>query len=80
MENANMNFWYAVNGSGQGMVFSEQPERNEARRVWMGRINSAVIRFFGWLETDCGYELPDITWKDEAVRIGMSMDIVEPEY
>jgi len=72
---ANITFWYAVNGSGQGMVFASQPERNEKRRVWMGEISSTVLRFFDWLETDCSLELPDITWRDEAVPMEMTISI-----
>lgn len=77
MDTMTITIWYAVNGSGQGMVFASQPERNEKRRVWMGEISSAVLRFFDWLETDCSLELPDITWRDEAVPMEMTMSITD---
>ncbi len=67
-----INLWYAVNGSGQGRVFVTQPVRDERRRIWVGGINLAALRFIDFLETDCSFPLPDITWKDESVQISIS--------
>lgn len=75
MEKAKIKFWYSVNGSGQAMVFASRPQRDEHRRVWVGTISSAVLRFFDWLETECSYELPGITWKDDAVPVEMTISI-----
>lgn len=75
-----INLWYAVNGSGQAKVFSTQPVRDEKRRVWLGEIHSAVLRFIDYLETVCGYELPDTTWKDEPVIIEMLINDEREEY
>jgi len=64
-----ISLWYCVSGSGQAKVFVTKPERNEKRRCWIGDINIAVIRFLDWLEVDCGYELPEMSWKDEPVEL-----------
>lgn len=68
-----INLWYCVNGNGQAKVFVSYPERDEHRRIWVGHINIAVLRFVDWLETDCGYALPDITWKDEPFQIEINI-------
>jgi hypothetical protein len=68
--------WYCVNGSGQAKVFVTKPERYEKRRCWVGELNAAVLRFIDWLEVECGYELPDISWKDEPVPIDMKIENV----
>ena len=65
--------WYCVNGSGQAKLFVTKPERYEKRRCWVGELNIAVVRFLDWLETECGYELPDISWDDEPVAIDISV-------
>ena len=64
-----ISLWYAVNGSGQGRVFVTCPYRDEKRRIWLGDVSLAALRFVDFLETDCGFILPDITWKDESVQI-----------
>ena len=66
--------WYCINKSGQGKVFVTKPERDEHRRVWIGDINVAVLRFVDWLEVDCGHPLPDITWNDEPVLIDININ------
>ena len=61
--------FFAVNRSGQGLVFSTIPVRDERRKVWVGDINAAAMSFIGCLETVYGFSLPDISWKDEPVTI-----------
>lgn len=68
-----ISLWYCVNGSGQAKVFITKPERYEKRRCWIGELNAAVIRFMDWLEVDCGYVFPDISWKDDAVEINIDV-------
>lgn len=66
--------WYCVSGSGQGMVFTSCPVRDDLRHVWVGHISSGVTRFVMWLETDCGYSLPPLSWHDEPVPIGINIE------
>ena len=63
--------WYCVNGSGQAKVFVCRPVRDEHRRIWVGDLNVAVLRFVDWLEVDCSYELPDISWDDVPIDINI---------
>ena len=68
-----LTFFYAVNKSGQGCLFTSRPERNEHRNIWVGSMNAAVTRFFDCLETVYGYALPDISWEDEPVGLRLSI-------
>lgn len=61
--------FYAVNKSGQGKVFTSFPERDGHRNIWVGDMNVAVLCFVDCLETAYGFDLPDISWNDEPVRI-----------
>lgn len=61
--------WYCVNGGGQAKVFVTKPVRDEKRRIWVGDISLAALRFVDFLETDCAFTLPDITWNDDCVPI-----------
>ena len=68
-----LTIYYAVNKSGQVVVFVSRPERNEHRNIWVGDMNAAVTRFIDCLETAFGYELPSISWKDEPVELKLSI-------
>lgn len=74
-----ISLWYAVNGSRQAMVFTSKPERDNKRKIWVGNISSATIRFMDWLEVDCGFELPSMTWKDECREITVEADFVSED-
>ena len=71
-----LKFWYAVNGTGQGVVFISKPIRNEHRRIWVGDISICVTRFIDWLETESmiGFVLPNISWNDDCVEININVD------
>lgn len=69
MAGTTISLWYAVNASGQGRVFITRPVRDEKRHVWVGTINVAALRFVDFLETECSFPLPDISWNDECVTI-----------
>ena len=68
-----LKIYYAVNKSGQSVVFVSRPERNEHFNIWMGDMNAAVTHFIYCLETTFGYELPNISWKDEPVELKISI-------
>lgn len=64
--------YYAVNGRGQGRIFTSKPERDEHFKIWVaesvGFISMAVMHF----ESE-GFELPELTWKDEPVELKLSI-------
>ena len=65
--------WYAVNGRGQGRVFTTKPERNEHWKLWeaesIGSISMVVMIF----ESEGLLTLPELTWNDEPVELELSI-------
>ena len=67
-----MAIWYAVSKGGQGRVFVTKPERNEHFGIWLGESVGFVSSLFMYMEAE-GLELPDLKWKDEPVRLKLSI-------
>lgn len=66
--------YYAANGTGQCCVFAGRPVRDENRKVWMGEIVPCFALVVMQLESE-GLALPNISWKDDAVKIGLDVEI-----
>ena len=68
-----MRIWYAVNGKGQGRIFTSQPVRNDHWKLWeaesVGCISMAVML----LESNGELELPVLSWKDEPVELELTI-------
>ena len=67
--------WYAVNGSGQGVVFTSCPTRDEHFKIWcgdmMGMYSSLVCQF----EAEDLITLPvGMKWNDEPVELRLSLE------
>ena len=67
-----MKLWYAVNGKGQGRVFTTQPEREENFKVWLAESVGCISTLVMMMEAD-GMELPDLKWSDEPVELKLSL-------
>ena len=68
------NLWYAVNGSGQAVVFTNPPERDDHFRVWCGEQLGCFSSLVMQMESD-GFELPVLKWKDEPVMIELELNV-----
>ena len=60
--------YYAVNGSGQGCVFTSLPIREERRKVWLGNIEGLYCKLVMQMEAE-GLSLPPLKWSDEPISI-----------
>lgn len=67
-----MKLWYAVNGKGQGRVFTTKPERDEHFKVWLAESVGCISMLVMMMEAD-GMELPDLKWSDEPVELKLSL-------
>ena len=67
-----MKLWYAVNGKGQGRVFTTQPERDKHFKVWLAESVGCISTLVMMMEAD-GMELPDLEWSDEPVELKLSL-------
>lgn len=67
--------YYAVNGSGQGMIFCSFPERDNHRNVWCGNMEGLYTRLVMQLESEQALSLPVLSWKDEPVVLELKLDI-----
>ena len=68
------NLYYAVNGSGQGCVFTTFPVRDNHFKVWCGDQISCYTMAVSQMESD-GLELPALKWSDEPIKIKLSAEI-----
>ena len=67
-----MKLWYAVNGKGQGRVFTTKPERDKHFKVWLAESVGCISTLVMMMEAD-GMELPDLKWSDEPVELKLSL-------
>jgi hypothetical protein len=72
IQNDKMVLYYAVNGTGQGVVFIDQPTRDNHFKCWKGPMLSCVSMVVSLFET-YGFNLPNIRWSDEPVKIELNL-------
>lgn len=65
--------YYAVSTRGQGVVFTEKPERAENIGVWSGRIEGCYCSVIADLEAEGLLRLPNISYKDEPVELKLTI-------
>ena len=65
--------YYAVSRRGQGCIYTEPPVRNENFGVYQGRIEGCYSSLVADFEAE-GFALPDISWKDEPVKLRLSIE------
>lgn len=66
--------YYAVNGSGQGVVFVDPPYRDAKLKVWCGNMITFLSMAVMQMESE-GLELPAIKWSDEPVELLMDIRV-----
>lgn len=67
-----LEIFYAVNKSGQGCVFEDEPSRDTGLEVWEGQYNGSITMVVARMES-LGFVLPRITWEDEPVKLKLSL-------
>lgn len=72
--------FYAVNGSGQGCVFTSMPFRDEHMKVWCGEIVGMFCTVVMQLEADGILSLPNLKWTDEPVKLELKIDVCSEEH
>ena len=70
-----MYLYYAVNASGQGVVFTDKPVRDSHRKCWQGTIIACLAITVGMMEAYGEIELPVLKWNDEPVEIELNLSL-----
>ena len=68
-----MRIWYAVNGKGQGRIFTSLPERDDHFKVWLAESVGCISMTVMMLESDGELVLPDLKWDDDPVELELSI-------
>lgn len=66
--------YYAVSRRGQGVVFTDMPERVEKLGIWSGTIEGIYNSVVSDMEAEGYAELPLLSWKDEPVELKLSLE------
>ena len=65
--------YYAVSRRGQGVVFSDKPERVEKIGIWSGTIEGIYNSVVADMEAEGFLELPNLSYKDEPVELKLTI-------
>jgi len=68
-----MRIWYAVNGKGQGRIFTSLPVRNDHWKLWEAESVGCVSMTVMMLESNGELVLPDLKWDDDPVELELSI-------
>lgn len=68
-----MKIYYAVNGKGQGRIFTSKPVRNEHWKLWEAESVGCISMTAMSLESNGELTLPSLTWQDEPVEMELSI-------
>lgn len=68
-----MKIWYAVNGRGQGRVYTSLPERDDHFKVWLAESVGCISMTVMMLESNGELMLPDLKWDDDPVELELSI-------
>ena len=66
--------YYAVSGTGQGLVFTQKPVRDEERRRWLGVQEPCFTMVLMYFESE-GWKFPLLKWQDEPVKLTLSVKV-----
>ena len=65
--------FYAVNRSGQGGIFMEEPRRDNVYERWVGEYHPCVTLTIDLMER-LGFVLPKLSWSDDPVKIKLTLE------
>ena len=68
--------YYAVSGTGQGLIFTSCPERSEHFKTWKGDMMGCFSMVVMLMESE-GFALPPLKWSDEPVAIKLKLELSE---
>lgn len=68
-----MKIWYAVNGRGQGRVYTSLPERDNHFKVWLAESVGCISMTVMLFESNGELVLPDLKWDDDPVELELSI-------
>lgn len=70
-----MKIYYAVNGKGQGRIFTSKPVRNEHWTLWEAESVGCISMTAMLLESNGELTLPTLTWKDDPIELELSISV-----
>jgi len=65
--------WYAVSSRGQGVVFTEKPERHESLGVWKGKIEGCYCSLVSDMVSEGILRLPLLSYNDEPIELKLTI-------
>jgi hypothetical protein len=68
-----MRIWYAVNGKGQGRIFTTLPVRDQHFKVWCAESVGCISMTAMLLESEGELKLPELKWSDEPVELELTI-------
>jgi len=68
-----MKIYYAVNGKGQGRIFTSLPERDQHFKIWCAESVGCISMTAMLLESNGELELPELTWRDDPVELELTI-------
>ena len=69
---SSIELYYAVNATGQGMVYIGRPYRDDHFKCWLGHIVGCISMVVSLFEAD-GFELPPLKWSDEPIKLNLTL-------
>ena len=67
-----MELYYAVSGTGQGIVYQGRPFRDDHKKCWLGHVVGCVNMVVSLFEAN-GFELPPLKWSDDPVKLSLTL-------
>ena len=67
--------YYAVNGNGQGVIFTSYPARDEDKKIWLGMIEGVYSHLVMQFESEGLVALPVIKWCNEPVKLELNLNV-----
>lgn len=72
-DSSSIDLYYAVSGSGQGVVYAGMPVRDQHFKCWIGEIVSCLNMTVSLFEAN-GFPLPPLKWSDEPVKLELTLN------
>lgn len=73
MKTKSVTLYYAVQPHGQGVIYLDRPRRSNKLGCWLGHMVGCFSSVVMEMEAD-GFELPDITYQDEPVKLKLTLE------
>lgn len=70
-----MKIYYAVNGKGQGRIFTSKPERDNHFKIWIAESVGCISMTAMLFESNGELTLPTLTWKDDPIELELSISV-----